>query len=194
MIKATDYTYEYVQPVVVDRILDDVLKTGDTVVDFKGTKIQKYAHEKIAQMMVYAGVEVLNIENDNDRNIIEFMKYKLEEPKADNIKDYVEILKKRFKVGEACILNEKVYMSKGNCSYKRYLVLIEEYKDTRVVIRKYFSSMVQPAIFERAGGKYASCLSYITELSYVDLFQGEVRLEHPRNNLERQIIDILFNS
>lgn len=192
MIFVTDFTYEYVTPIVVERIIEKMKETGDTQIDFKGTSILRHTHKSVAELVVLHGADLFNIENMKDREIVEYHIDQLEDPRVDNINDYIKILKKRFKKGEVCILNEKKYIGRRDNGYKRSLILIENYIDRGILIRKYYASKVQPKYFKEAGGKDSPSLYTITELGYTDLFNGLIRLEHPKTQLERDVIDILF--
>ena len=192
MIKVNKYAYEYVSDKVIDSVLEEIKETGDKQLDFSGLSILNYTHECIAKLVAYYDVELFNIESLKDREKVEFYLDKLNDPHTDNINNYKLILKKRFKKGDVCILNERKFIGKRDGGYKRSLVLIKDYIDRGILIRKYYSSKLQPKYFEEAGGKDSKSLYINTELSYVDLYNGEIRLENPKNSVERQIIDVLF--
>lgn len=192
MIKALDFTAGVVNRNVVEKIGEVISETGEKEVDFTGTTILNYTHETIAEKMVFDGMIPKNINNKRDRDKIEYHRMKLLQPEVDTIHDFMEVFKKRFPVGTPCILDKTIVKGNKYNEMLRYIILIEEFKENKIIIRKYHCSKVQPKFF-RAVGKDHKSLYTRTEIDFVDLFLQEIQITHPKNELEKGILDILFS-
>ncbi len=192
MIKVLNFTSQNVNHKIVEAIAKEVERTGDKLVDFKDTVILGKTHEKIAELMISHGVKITNVAETKDRDMIEFYRQKLMQPQVSNISEYIEVLKNRFKVGTVCILNRSVAKGVSLNDMLESIIMIEEYLEYGVRVRQYYQSKVQPKYFEMYGGPDSKSLYMLTEIRYVDLYNNEVMIEHPRNEHERYILDELF--
>ncbi len=192
MIKVLNFTSQNVNHKIVEAIAKEVERTGDKLVDFKDTVILGKTHEKIAELMIRHGVKITNVAETKDRDMIEFYRQKLMQPQVSNISEYIEVLKNRFKVGTVCILNRSVAKGVSLNDMLESIIMIEEYLEYGVRVRQYYQSKVQPKYFEMYGGPDSKSLYMLTEIRYVDLYNNEVMIEHPRNEHERYILDELF--
>lgn len=192
MIKVIDYTAQNVNNEIVERIASKVEETGKKMVDFKDTVILCKTHEKIAKVMISHGITITNVEDTKDRDIIEFYRQKLMQPEINNIEEFIEVHKKRFKEGTVCILNRSVAQGVSMNDKLESIIMVEKYLENSVRIRQYYQSKVQPKYFKAAGGKDSKSLYMLTEISYVDLYNSRAMIEHPRNEHERKILDTLF--
>ena len=193
MIKIKDISEYIVNINVLYKVEDIMDKTGIKEVDFKDTVLLDYTHEKIAEMITFKGLIPFNISNEDDRNKIEYFRLKLMQPDVDNINEFIEVFKKRFKVGSVCVLDRTIKKGLKVNENKRSIIMIEGYDKKRVYIRVYHSSKVQPKFFEEYGGKDSPQLFIRTEIMFTDLYNNEVIIDYPKNELERQVIDVLFN-
>ena len=192
MISAKEFTAGVVNRDVVEKISERMKETGIKEVDFEGTSILTYTHETIAEKMVKEGMLPKNINNSIDRDKIEFHRVNLMRPKVDNINEFIHVLKKRFPEGTPCILDRTPSRKLKYNESLRSIIYIEEFQETRVIIRKYYCSKVQPKFFKEVGRDDKS-LYVLTEISYVDLYNNIVQINHPKNELEKEILDILFS-
>jgi len=86
------------------------------------------------------------------------------------------------------------YDSKRNHEPPRKIIMIEAYQPYGVMVRIYYSSKVQPEIFEHYGGPDSPELFYTETVCFDNLYQGDLLIEYPKNQAEKNVIDILFPS
>lgn len=193
MIRALEFTAQNINSTIVDRIRKKIEETGDTEIDFGGTEILELVHKDIAELMISHGVSVYNISKLSDRDTIEYHRQLLMKPQVDDIEQYIEVFKTRFPVGTVCILDRTVMKGLAINENRESIIMIDAIFHNRIRIRKYHHSKVQPIYFRMAGGHDSPSLYSIEEVFFDELYNNEIVIDHPRNQKERDILDILFS-
>lgn len=191
MIRAKDFSYTIART-VIDKIVVKAKETNDYKVDFSGTVIPKYSHEKLAEAIVQHGILPLNIEDDKDRNKVEFHKNLLLQPNVETFEDFVSLFKKRFPEGTVCIIDESLVKTSSS-ENQRKIIMIDKYNDKNgtVFIKKYLASLVQPLYFKKLGYNNSKLFT-VSEIDLNSLYNKEFLIDFPRNENEKKLLDILF--
>lgn len=194
MLKVLDFTEMVVSPGVMQKIREELEKQENKVVDFAGAVILEYVHEIIAESIIKDGLVPINIADSCDRDKIDYYRRKMLQPQVDGLGEFIRVFKKRFKVGDVCVMDKTLYKGLKTNESRRSIVMIEGYNDKKksVKIRVYYSGMAQPKYFRENGGYNSEKLFYRAEVNMLDLYNDEILIEYPRDDLECRVIDILF--
>lgn len=191
MIRALDFTSNVISDKVLEKILEEAEITGDRVVDYTGTVFHSNTYEIIAEHFLYFDINFVNIEKRLDYDMINYNILKLQQPRVGSMAEFKEVFAKRFPEGEICILDKTSEKMLKKNMHNRKVIVVEKIMDRGVRVRVYHSSKMQPYYFREYGPDNKELFS-ITEISFIDLYNQEVIIDYPRDEREREILDILF--
>ncbi len=190
-MRVQDYTVQTVSKEIIDRIDVALENCEDHVLDFKDVEILRFTHEHIARVALKYDLVIKNIMDIKDREKIEYHKALQCQPRARDLTEFKEIFKKRFNIGDICVLDTTLTQSKCRGA-RRKIAKIMEYLPYGVSLRVYHSSMMQPRFFREHDGPDSAELFCRETIRFDEIFHGDIFIEFPKSQIEQHVIDVLF--